>query len=82
AVAIAEAARGRPVEHRRVLAIGDSVRTDIKGAEAFGIDSLFVTAGIHAEELGARNNPDTSALSDIFAAAGVAPKAVMRRLNW
>ena len=82
ALAIAEAARGRPVEHRRVLAIGDSVRTDIKGAEAFGIDSLFVTAGIHAEELGARNNPDTSALSDIFAAAGVAPKAVMRRLTW
>jgi HAD superfamily hydrolase (TIGR01459 family) len=82
ALAIAGAARARPVEHRRVLAIGDSVRTDIKGAEAFGIDSLFVTAGIHAEELGARNNPDTSALSDIFAAAGVAPKAVMRRLNW
>jgi ribonucleotide monophosphatase NagD (HAD superfamily) len=65
-----------------VLAIGDSVRTDIKGAEAFGIDSLFVTAGIHAEELGARNNPDTSVLSDIFAAAGVVPKAVMRQLNW
>jgi HAD superfamily hydrolase (TIGR01459 family) len=82
ALAIAEAARGRPVERHRVLAIGDSVRTDIKGAEAFGIDSLFVTAGIHAEELGARNNPDTSVLSDIFAAAGVVPKAVMRRLNW
>jgi HAD superfamily hydrolase (TIGR01459 family) len=73
---------GRPVERHRVLAIGDSVRTDIKGAEAFGIDSLFVTAGIHAEELGARNNPDTSVLSDIFATAGVVPKAVMRRLNW
>ena len=82
ALAIAEAARGRPVERHRVLAIGDSVRTDIKGAEAFGIDSLFVTAGIHAEELGARNNPDTSVLSDIFATAGVVPKAVMRRLNW
>ena len=66
ALAIAEAARGRPVEHHRVLAIGDSVRTDIKGAEAFGIDSLFVTAGIHAEELGARNNPDTSALVGHF----------------
>ena len=39
-------------------------------------------AGIHAEELGARNNPDTSVLSDIFAAAGVVPKAVMRQLNW
>jgi HAD superfamily hydrolase (TIGR01459 family) len=82
ALAKAAAVRGQEPRLDRVLAIGDSVRTDLAGATAFGIDCLFVTAGIHAEELGARNNPDTSALSDIFAAAGVAPKAVMRRLNW
>src|SRR6266566_1174452 len=66
----------------RVLAIGDSVRTDLKGAAAFGIDCLFVTAGIHAEELGGRSDPDPAAVSGIFAAAGVAPKAVMHRLSW
>jgi HAD superfamily hydrolase (TIGR01459 family) len=82
ALAIAQAARGRPAERRRVLAIGDSVRTDLKGAAAFGIDCLFVTAGIHAEELGARDNPDAGALGGIFASAGVYPKAVMRRLAW
>jgi HAD superfamily hydrolase (TIGR01459 family) len=82
ALAIAEAARGEPAGHNRVLAIGDSVRTDLKGAAAFGIDCLFVTAGIHAEELGARDNPDAGALGDIFAAADVYPKAVMRRLVW
>ena len=82
ALAIAQAARGGPVAHERVLAIGDSVRTDLKGAAAFGIDCLFVTAGIHAEELGARDNPEAAALADIFAAAGVAPKAVMHRLRW
>ncbi len=82
ALAIAEAARSRPIERRRILAIGDSVRTDLKGAAAFGIDCLFVTAGIHAEELGARENPDAGALGDIFAAAGLFPKAVMRRLVW
>jgi|SRR5262245_7983726 len=82
ALAIAHATRGRPAEHERVLAIGDSVRTDLKGAVAFGIDCLFVTAGIHAEELGGRDSPDASALNGIFAAAGVAPKAVMRRLAW
>ncbi len=82
ALAIAEAARGRPAERHRVLAIGDSVRTDLKGAAAFGIDCLFVTAGIHAEELGARDNPDAAALGDIFAAAGLFPKAVMHRLAW
>ena len=82
ALSVAEAARGAPVAHHRLLAIGDSVRTDLKGAAALGIDSLFVTAGIHAEELGARHDPDTLALSNIFAAAGVVPKAVMSRLTW
>src|SRR6516165_8222439 len=82
ALALAEAARGGPVQHHRLLAIGDSVRTDLKGAAAFGIDCLFVTAGIHAEELGNRHDPDAAALAGIFAAAGVAPKAVMHRLSW
>ena len=82
AVALAQRTRGRPVDLHRVLAIGDSVRTDLKGAAAFGIDFLFVTAGIHAEELGGRENPDAAALHDIFAAAGLYPKAVMRQLEW
>jgi HAD superfamily hydrolase (TIGR01459 family) len=82
ALALALVARGRTADHDRVLAIGDSVRTDLKGAAAFGIDCLFVTAGIHAEELGGRDTPDVSALSAIFAAAGIAPKAVMHRLTW
>jgi HAD superfamily hydrolase (TIGR01459 family) len=82
ALKIAENAAGRAPEHHRILAIGDSVRTDLKGAAAFGIDCLFVTAGIHAEELGARENPDANALAEMFAAAGLFPKAVMRRLVW
>jgi HAD superfamily hydrolase (TIGR01459 family) len=82
ALTIAQNAHGGPLDHHRVVAIGDSVRTDLKGAAAFGVDCLFVTAGIHAEELGSRDNPSTSALSDIFAAAGLFPKAVMRRLAW
>jgi HAD superfamily hydrolase (TIGR01459 family) len=87
ALAIAQAAHGLQengglLDHHRVVAIGDSVRTDLRGAAAFGVDCVFVTAGIHAEELGSRDNPSTSALSDIFAAAGLFPKAVMRRLTW
>jgi HAD superfamily hydrolase (TIGR01459 family) len=82
ALALAEQVRGSSVAPRRLLAIGDSVRTDLKGAMAFGIDCLFVTAGIHAEELGGRNTPDAAALDQIFAKAGAYPKAVMRRLVW
>lgn len=82
ALAKAAAARGQTTPHAHVLAIGDSVRTDLKGAAAFGLDCLFVTAGIHAEELGNREAPDRKALDDIFVAAGIAPKAVTRRLVW
>jgi HAD superfamily hydrolase (TIGR01459 family) len=74
--------RGSDVDLARVLAIGDSVRTDFKGSLALGIDCLFVTAGIHAEELGDRNDPDLVALQAMFAEAGELPKAITRRLAW
>lgn len=73
--------RGGAVPRARVLAIGDSVRTDLTGAAAMGIDGLFVIAGIHAEEIG-RDAPDPAALDDMFKAAGVTPKAVTRKLAW
>ena len=76
------ALRGQSPPLSRVLAIGDSVRTDLKGAAAFGIDCLFVTGGIHAEELGGRHNPDPAAVSQIFREAGTVPKGVTRRLRW
>jgi HAD superfamily hydrolase (TIGR01459 family) len=82
AVAAARSLRGQETAPARLLAIGDSVRTDLGGAAAFGIDCLFVTRGIHAEELGGRDRPNAAALDDIFAAAGVAPKAVTQRLVW
>lgn len=82
ALELAKAAAGRDVGLGRVLAIGDSVRTDFKGARTFGVDFLFITSGIHAEEVGGRERPDTTALGSVFAAAGDTPKAVMRQLVW
>jgi len=82
ALAKVQAAAGRKVAVSRVLAIGDSVRTDLKGARSVGVDFLFVTSGIHAEELGGRARPDSKALNATFAAAGHRPKAVMRELVW
>ncbi len=82
ALAQAAARRGHAVPLDRVLAIGDSIRTDLTGAVRHGLDCLFVTAGIHADELGHRDDPDHAAVERIFADAGVAPKYVMRRLAW
>ena len=45
------------VDKSRILAIGDSLHHDIKGAINFGIDSLFITStGIH-QEFFDRDNP-------------------------
>jgi len=34
----------------QILAIGDNIRTDIRGANNMNFDSLFITGGIHKEE--------------------------------
>jgi HAD superfamily hydrolase (TIGR01459 family) len=81
ALARIAALRGAAPARSRVLAIGDSVRTDLKGAAGMAIDCLFVTAGIHAEEIG-RHEPDMTALGEMFASAGVTPKAVTQKLKW
>lgn len=82
AVAKAEATRGGKISLSRALAIGDSLRTDLRGAHDFGVDFLFVTSGIHADEFGLRDNPDLKALHGALAEAPAAPQAVMPRLVW
>jgi HAD superfamily hydrolase (TIGR01459 family) len=83
--AIGQAARvrgGEPPLLNRVLAIGDSIRTDLKGAAMFGIDCLFIVSGIHAADVQSAGADVLSGLLEAFGAAGVAPKAVMRKLQW
>ncbi|MGZ5865002.1 MAG: TIGR01459 family HAD-type hydrolase [Xanthobacteraceae bacterium] len=82
--ALRRAAAARHIEAKpeRTIAIGDSIRTDMKGAAQFGVDSILVTDGIHAEELGGRHAPDPRVISEVLAREGVAPTAVMRKLVW
>lgn len=42
---------GRDIPKRRILAIGDGLPTDIKGAAMNGFDAYFIAGGIHAKEL-------------------------------
>lgn len=66
----------------RVLAIGDSVRTDLEGANAYGIPCLFVISGIHAADFGTHDNLDEAALHRLLGTASKPPIAVTRRLSW
>lgn len=51
ALAEAERLRGAPILRERICGIGDAIRTDIAGAEAFGVTGIMVLAGIHAQDL-------------------------------
>ena len=79
AMALAAEQRGKPAEPGRVLAIGDSVRTDLAGAHGFGIDCLFVTRGIHSEEFEGIDQLDVASVKELF---GHPPRALMRELRW
>jgi HAD superfamily hydrolase (TIGR01459 family) len=79
AMALAAERRGRPTSLDRVLAIGDSVRTDLTGALGFGIDCLFLTRGIHSEEFEGIDQLDPTSVKELF---GHPPRALMRELRW
>ena len=49
AIKEAEALTGGPVDRSRVLCVGDGVVTDVMGANAQGLDCLFIAAGIHGD---------------------------------
>jgi len=79
---LAGEAVGRPLDKSRVLAIGDSVRTDATGAAQFGIDLLFITGSIHAAELDAFGKPDPQAIVDLVAPSRAHMAGFLPRLSW
>lgn len=81
ALGVIEAGLGRAVDKDRVLAIGDGVKTDIAGAAAMGIRSVFIASGIHVD--GTRGL-DAGVLDELFAGfePGGRPVAAMNRFHW
>jgi len=73
------AALRKGVLAKRPLAIGDGMPTDIKGANAQGLDALFIADGIHGEEI----EPYTEAhLTALLAKNGLVATAALRSLKW
>jgi HAD superfamily hydrolase (TIGR01459 family) len=73
-----------PIPYTRIAAIGDGLRTDIAGAAAVGLSGVFITSGIHAEDLGVEWGamPNRQGLSDLFEAVGVTPTMAMPAFRW
>lgn len=68
---------GRPIERRRLLAIGDGVGTDIKGANHADIDCLFIASGMHGEALTTDGLLDSAKVSAALAAEDARADHVM-----
>jgi HAD superfamily hydrolase (TIGR01459 family) len=67
----------------RVLAIGDGAETDLAGAGRAGLDCLFVTEGVHREEIrDAAGALDPEALERLFLRANARPVAMASELVW
>jgi HAD superfamily hydrolase (TIGR01459 family) len=58
----------------RVLAVGDSLRTDIAGAKAAGVDACWVLSGV--------SSVAPEAAPGVAAAAGLAPVAILPGFAW
>jgi HAD superfamily hydrolase (TIGR01459 family) len=66
------------VPRSRILAVGDSLRTDIAGAGGAGIDAVWILGGLHAEALGGNAHAADAAAS----ATGLSPLAAMPAFTW
>ena len=67
----------------RVLAIGDAIATDVKGAAGRGLDCLWVAEGIHTAELtGADGVLDPSKAEALLAYEGARARYLSGGLSW
>jgi HAD superfamily hydrolase (TIGR01459 family) len=67
----------------RVLAVGDSLGTDIAGAAGAGIEACWVLGGLHGKSLlGAGARFDLTLAEQLARSVGLAPIATVKRLSW
>ena len=64
-----------------VIAIGDGMPTDVRGAEAFGLDVLYISGGIHAQDYVEGGRTDEAKLEAFLKREGAHPKWWMPRLQ-
>jgi HAD superfamily hydrolase (TIGR01459 family) len=72
---------GNEVPGTRILAIGDGIATDIKGAIDEGIDSLFISGGLAASETKTVSQPNPQALSAYLETAKSVPTFTIGHLR-
>jgi ribonucleotide monophosphatase NagD (HAD superfamily) len=74
-------ALGRNIHSREVLAVGDSLATDVAGAAGAGLDSLLLASGVHVRDLCRGSMIDRVGLARLLSGA-FRPHWVQRQLSW
>jgi HAD superfamily hydrolase (TIGR01459 family) len=82
ALEAAEALLGRRPDRARVLCIGDGLPTDIRGANARGLDVLFVANGIHGAEAVGADGLNLPVVTDLLRQEGLQAKWAIADLVW
>lgn len=74
---------GNP-ERARTVMVGDTLHTDVEGAIAAGLASIFITHGIHAPVLDAvpGESPAAERLAALYETHDVVPTHAMTGLRW
>ncbi|MDP3174073.1 MAG: TIGR01459 family HAD-type hydrolase [Phenylobacterium sp.] len=70
------------LNRERVLCIGDGVPTDVRGANAQGLDVMFVAAGIHGAETLSGEGLNAAGVDALLGEEGVHAAYAMPRLVW
>lgn len=70
------------VDRRKVLAIGDGLKTDLPGAMAASLDVAFVASALHVNGHHENAALDTFAIEDLLQDLPQLPVAAMARLAW
>jgi HAD superfamily hydrolase (TIGR01459 family) len=66
----------------KLLAVGDGLPTDIRGAVDNDVDALFITGGIHAADFGPVGDPDGERVAARLKAEGLQAVAYMPAFGW
>jgi len=63
----------------RILVVGDALETDMAGANAMGLDALFVAHGLHKDEIG---DVTPASLAALFTRHGLTARAAIDVFKW
>jgi HAD superfamily hydrolase (TIGR01459 family) len=76
-LALIDRMHGRPVPKERIVAVGDGLETDLKGAHVAGLGSVFIASAVHVP-----GGLDAGVLDKLFGNRPFAPLAALPALAW